>query len=156
MLLSGRCTLFINITDSSGSQSFLVALPPREACSVCRAEEQRLRRLVSLTKAPCNDFYEFVCGRLERELKASASWSPVAQSTLVADSIERRMLLFLQDRGDTTWAHHYAWRTCVEGHGSLSENRAINVQLPSRGNKQRLLQPSRDPTVRSWLSLSYR
>ncbi|KAL1477411.1 hypothetical protein MTO96_035759 [Rhipicephalus appendiculatus] len=33
---------------------------------------------------------------MERELKTSASWSPVAQRTLVADSLERRMLLFLQ------------------------------------------------------------
>ncbi|XP_049519535.1 uncharacterized protein LOC119446756 [Dermacentor silvarum] len=64
--------------------------------------KHRLLRLVSLTKAPCNDFYEFVCGRMERELKASASWSPVAQRTLVADSLERRMLLFLQGQPEAT------------------------------------------------------
>ncbi|XP_070385247.1 uncharacterized protein [Dermacentor albipictus] len=98
------------VGDSSGK-----ALPPNETSRICKAEEQRLRRLVSLTKAPCNDFYEFVCGRMERELKASASWSPVAQRTLVADSLERRMLLFLQERADATWVHHYVWKSCVEG-----------------------------------------
>ncbi|KAL3189167.1 hypothetical protein MRX96_003301 [Rhipicephalus microplus] len=67
-------------------------------------EEQRLRRLLSLTKSPCNDFYEFVCGRMERELKASASWSPVDQRTLIADGLERRMLLFLEGQPEATVA----------------------------------------------------
>lgn len=63
----------------------------------------KLRKAISMTKAPCNDFYSFVCSRFPRVVHATKKpghiTSPLNQDNLISLNTEEKMIQTLAGNG---------------------------------------------------------
>ncbi|XP_064489739.1 uncharacterized protein LOC135401328 isoform X2 [Ornithodoros turicata] len=113
------------------------ALPNTDKCTVCAGEVARLKQLISSTKAPCNDFYEFVCARFSRTLKLVGNvkfvTSPISQDIIIAKSVEDKLLRVLADylsgNKEAGWAHKVAWDSCVLDKQSPTTSKSVLRRL---------------------------